>query len=77
MVAIRAQSWTQLGMSSWEVSLRLSDTMERCMLTKLKGSYMWASEEEIESVQKVAPWPLEEIDGNVYMEYVLCIASDR
>jgi hypothetical protein len=31
---------------------------------------MWASEEEIESVKKVAPWPLEEIEGNVYMEYV-------
>jgi len=36
---------------------------------------MEASEEEIESVKKVAPWELEELNNYTYMEYVnpLCM----
>jgi hypothetical protein len=32
---------------------------------------MEASEEEVEAVKKVAPWPLEEFDEKLYMEYLL------
>ena len=34
----------------------------------LKGTLMELSQEEVEAVQKAAPWELERINGNVYME---------
>jgi len=71
----RTRGLIRHGMSCWKVREALEAGMEFLANLPTKGTYMEMSTDEVESIQKAAPWDLELLEGHVYAEYVNLLLS--